>query len=35
MTATLRHLLEGEMAQAVVHLDLLISSVENAPSRRS
>jgi tetratricopeptide (TPR) repeat protein len=31
MTATLRHLLEGEMAQAVVHLDRLISSVENRP----
>lgn len=31
MTATLRHLLEGEMAQAIVHLDRLTSSVENRP----
>jgi tetratricopeptide (TPR) repeat protein len=31
IAATLRHLLEGEIAQALVHLDRLISSVENRP----
>jgi tetratricopeptide (TPR) repeat protein len=31
IAATLRHLLEGEIAQALVHLDRLIFSVENGP----